>query len=240
LGNEQYVFWAEGVGKSFGDSQALKAASFWARAGTVTTLMGRNGSGKTTLLRIAAGALSADYGVVSLFGQVLERPALYQLARRGLMFLPQGRLAAPPFTVRDHFRALRATFPNDRTEAAIALTNLEELLDLKVATLSGGERARVSLGLAYARRPAVLLADEPLVGLAPVDQERLALLLKRMAAEGAAVVTSGHDVPVLLSVSDAVIWSVAGTTHFLGSPAEAYAHQQFNREYLGPRSYSPK
>ncbi len=86
-----------------------------------------------------------------------------------------------------------------------------------------------------ARRPKVLVADEPLVGLAPADQEALAAVLKTMAGDGTAVVTCGHDVPVLLSVSDVIIWSVAGTTHHLGTPAEALAHAQFTREYLGPR-----
>jgi ABC-type branched-subunit amino acid transport system ATPase component len=92
----------------------------------------------------------------------------------------------------------------------------------------------VSIALAIARRPTVLLADEPLVGLAPVDQEFLAGLLRAMANEGVAVVTTGHDTPVLLSASDVIVWSVAGTTHYLGSPADARRHHQFRREYLGP------
>jgi ABC-type multidrug transport system ATPase subunit len=235
LGNERYTFWAEGIGKSFGGTVVLKAASIWAEPGKVTTLMGRNGSGKTTLFRIAAGLLRADHGVVSLFGEVTEHASLHALARRGLMFLPQGRLASPMFTARDHFRALGSVFGFDGIESAISVAALEELLDQPIASLSGGERARVSLGLAFARRPRVLLADEPLVGLAPADQEYLGGMLRALAAEGTAVVTSGHDTSILLSVSDVILWSVAGTTHHIGSPTEATAHEQFRREYLGPR-----
>jgi ABC-type branched-subunit amino acid transport system ATPase component len=88
--------------------------------------------------------------------------------------------------------------------------------------------------LAFARSPRVLIADEPLVGLAPEDQEFFGSLLRRLAAQGTAVVTSGHDARVLLGVSDVIIWSVAGTTHHLGTPREALAHEQFRREYLGP------
>lgn len=80
----------------------------------------------------------------------------------------------------------------------------------------------------------VILGDEPLVGLAPIDQERLGTLLRSVAEAGVAVVTSGHDTRALLEVSDSVIWSVAGTTHHLGSPADAVQHHQFVREYLGP------
>ena len=150
------------------------------------------------------------------------------------MFLPQGGLASSAFTVRDHFLAVGAVFGKTGIEPAISVGGMTDLLDHAVSSLSGGEQARLSLALAFARRPTVLLVDEPLVGMAPVDQEELAGALRRMANEGVAVVTSGHDTPVLLSVSDVIIWSAAGTTHHIGSPAEALAHHQFRREYLGP------
>ncbi len=92
----------------------------------------------------------------------------------------------------------------------------------------------VSLALALARRPEVLIADEPLVGLQPTDQEALGISLRALAASGTAVVTSGHDARVLLGISDVILWSVAGTTHHIGSPSDALAHGQFRREYLGP------
>lgn len=240
MDSSPYALRAEGVRKVFGRTVALTSASLWAEPGKVTTLMGRNGSGKTTLMRIAAGVLRADQGVVSFLGEASERPSLPALARRGLMYLPQGRLVIPTFTVRDHFRALVSTFGSQGLEAAIVACHLEALLDSRVAALSGGEQARVSLGLAFARRPVVLLADEPLVGLAPVDQEELARILKTMAADGVAVVTSGHDTPVLLGISDVILWSVAGTTHHIGSPADALEHNQFRREYLGPGLGGPR
>jgi len=234
LGNERYAFWAEGVGKSFGRTEVLKSASLWAEAGKVTTLMGRNGSGKTTLMRIASGVLRADQGVVSLFGLATERPRLAEMAKAGLMFLPQNRLPVPRYRVGAHFDALGSVFGTGPIDRAIVRARLGSLLDQPVASLSGGERARLSLGLAFARCPKVLLADEPLVGLAPVDQEEIAGLLEAMARSGVAVVVSGHDTSVLLSVSDVIIWSVAGTTHHIGSAAEAQEHHQFRQEYLGP------
>jgi len=59
--------------------------------------------------------------------------------------------------------------------------------------------------------------------------------MRRLATRGTAVVTSGHDVRALLDISDVIIWSVGGTTHHLGTPSSALAHDQFRREYLGPR-----
>ena len=235
MADSRYVLWAEGIGKYFGDLEALKAASVWAEPGRVTTLMGRNGSGKTTLLRIAAGVLRPDRGVVWLNGDATPHPRLPRLARGGLMWVPQHTLLAPIYRLRDHFDALAATFSSATPSEAIERCRVESLLDQRVAELSGGEKVRASLALAFARRPRVLLADEPLVGLTPREQELMAGLLRELAREGTAVVTSGHDVRSLLDVSDVIIWSVAGTTHVLGSPTQARQNEQFAREYLGPK-----
>lgn len=234
MSDDRYVLRVESAGKRFGAITALTTASLWAESGRITTLMGRNGSGKTTLLRIAAGDLRADHGHVVFRGRVHLRPSLVVLARFGLMYLPQEQLVSHAYCVRDHFTALAASYPDARVDRAIAEAELAPLLDQPVARLSGGERMRVSLALACARRPVVLLADEPLVGLSPRDQEALCDRLRALAARGTAVVTSGHDARALLGVSDEILWSVAGTTHAIGTPAEALAHPQFRREYLGP------
>ncbi len=212
----------------------LKAASLWAEPGKVTTLLGRNGSGKTTLLKVAAGVLRPDYGVISYCGDARERQSLARLARQGLMYLPQDRLVAPNYTVGAHLDAFARVFGRADLDAAIEVVGIGDLLDERCGSLSGGERGRVSLAIAFARRPKVLLADEPLVGLTPRDQALLGERLRDLAGLGVAVVTSGHDTGVLLNISDAIIWAVAGTTHHLGTPDEAVAHRQFQREYLGP------
>jgi lipopolysaccharide export system ATP-binding protein len=232
--DEAFVFRAEGIGKSFRFKEVLKSASLWAAEGKVTTLMGRNGSGKTTLMRIAAGDLRADRGRVALDGQTIRRPRLARLARRGLMYVPQNHLGAPHFKVRAHLGALRRVFHLEDVREAVDACEIGSLLDQRISALSKGERVRVSLAFAMARRPTVLLIDEPLTGLVPRDQERLGVHLQALARWGTAVVTSGHDVRPLLAISDAVIWSAAGTTHHLGSPEEAVRHHQFRREYLGP------
>lgn len=229
----EYALRAEGIGKSFGRVEVLKSASMWGESGKVTTLLGRNGAGKTTLMKIAAGVLRADYGVISLFGDVKEHHSLARLARSGLMYVPQAQLVSPAYRVRDHLKALATTFGSAGIEEAISEMGIEALLDQTVRSLSGGERMRVSLALALARAPKVLIVDEPLVRLSPQNQEDLANSLRTLAERGTAVITSGHDARVLLSISDAIIWCVAGTTHHLGTPTDALAHSQFRREYLG-------
>lgn len=232
--SSDYPLAAEGIGKSFGRLDVLTSASVWAEPGRISTLMGRNGSGKTTLLRIAVGDLRPDCGGLHFRGHASERHSLPKLARQGLMFVPQRGICAPHFTVRDHFRAIDAAHGLGDPAPSTRIAGLEPLLDQPIHELSGGERSRVSFGLVHYRRPTVLVADEPLVGLSPIDRDPLFRIFRDLADAGCAVVTSGHDAIDLLRLSDVILWSVAGTTHHLGSPEEALEHTQFRREYLGP------
>jgi ABC-type lipopolysaccharide export system ATPase subunit len=100
--------------------------------------------------------------------------------------------------------------------------------------MSGGEERKAGMALAWVRGPTCLLADEPLAGLAPRDQEVVADMIRVMADEGCAVIATGHDVRPLFDLADEIVWMVAGTTHGIGSSDDARAHEQFRREYLGP------
>lgn len=111
---------------------------------------------------------------------------------------------------------------------------LNDTLDRKPSTLSGGEQQRAALAMALIRDPSCLLMDEPFAGVAPKDRPLIREGLETLRARGCAIVISGHDVEDVFSVADEIVWVVAGTSHVLGSPEEAEAHHQFRREYLGP------
>jgi ABC-type multidrug transport system ATPase subunit len=228
------VLHADGICKAFGERSVLKSAALWARAGTITLLLGRNGSGKTTLMKIAAGLLRADQGVVHTGGVAHERPKLHRLARAGVFFLPERGLLLRSRTVGDQLDMVARQFGRDDVRArVIEEYRLASLLDQLPDTLSGGETRRVELGVAALRAPTCLIADEPFMGIAPKDSEGLAAALRSIAAEGSAVVISGHEVHVLLDLADEVVWVAGGMTRVLGTPAEARAQWQFQREYLG-------
>jgi ABC-type multidrug transport system ATPase subunit len=211
------VFRADSICRSFGDRRVLNAATLWACGGAVTVLFGRNGSGKSTLLRIAAGLLPADQGVILFAGRAWPRPRLHQLARAGLFYLPDRDLLVRSMTVREHLAAVaRWRGGAAGVESAIAELHLGPLLDRLPHALSRGEARRAEVAVALVRAPAVLLADEPLLGIAPLDVERIGRALRRLAAAGCAVAISGHHVAALLDIADAVTWLTAGTTHDLG------------------------
>lgn len=230
-----YAFSAEAFWKTFGRRPVLRNAGVWAECGKVTVLFGRNGSGKSTLFRCALGFLRGDGGVVLLDGTRYLRPRLAELAARGLFFLPDRDLLATGFSLRQHLAALRNRYAHADVDGAVERLGLGDLLDRRPHAMSGGERRRAELAVAEARAPTVLIADEPLRGLSPVNADFVAGRIRAQADGGCAVIMSGHEAQVLLDLADQVIWMTGGTTHALGSPAAARAHDQFRNEYLAAR-----
>jgi ABC-type multidrug transport system ATPase subunit len=229
------VLVADAVGKRFGERRVLTAATLRAVAGEVRVLFGRNGTGKSTLLKIAAGWTPSDTGVVHFAGHAFLRPRLAQLAHRGLFFLPDHDLLSPAFPVRRQLELLRRQFGGGEVEAALALAGVTDVADRRPPSLSGGELRRAEFAAALVRRPLCLLADEPFRGVAPHDAEVLTAVLRRLAADGCAVVVTGHEVSTLFAAADHVTWCTGGMTYELGTPAQAREHDAFRREYLGPR-----
>ncbi len=234
---DDVVLEVDGVGKRFGRRDVLKAASFRARVGAITVLMGRNGTGKTTLMRVAVGRVRPERGRVLYDGLYRPRPALHRLARAGLMYLDQESALTSLFSVRDHLASVARTFGSGaRMQEVVDRLALGEFLGRRPGDVSRGERQRAALALSMLRSPRCLLMDEPFAGVAPRDRPLVAHGLESLREAGAAVVVSGHDVEDLLAVADDVIWVVAGTTHWLGTPAEAAADEGFRRDYLGSRA----
>ncbi|MGD2120913.1 MAG: ATP-binding cassette domain-containing protein [Gemmatimonadota bacterium] len=228
------LFVAESMGVSFVGRAVLKSASVWAYPGKVTVLLGRNGSGKTTLFKAALGLVSREFGTVRLHGQSHLKPKLHQLAGEGLFYLPDRGLLSRRRTLGKHLSLIRQRFPQDYSEGLPEGLDADPLMQKSVWEMSGGEERRAEVALAWARQPSCLLADEPLAGISPKDQEIVGSILRALADNGCAVVLTGHDVRPLMAIADNIVWMVAGTTHGIGTPAEARVHEQFRREYLGP------
>lgn len=222
---------ADCVGKAFRGRRILNSASLRAVPGEMRVLFGRNGIGKSTLLKIAAGLVRADTGAVHFSGTVYLKPSLPAMAQRGLFYLPDHDLLSHAMTLGEQLRLYAQRFGRRSATEAAALAQVTEFLDAKPATLSGGELRRAELSLALVRRPTVLLADEPLRGIAPVDHDRLADIFRGLAADGCAVVLTGHEFEPLMAVADHITWCTAGTTYELGAPEAARVHEAFRREY---------
>lgn len=230
------MFTAESMGRWFRRLEVVHSASIWCRPGQVTVLLGRNGAGKSTLLKLATGWLRPDYGVVKLGDEAWERPDPAELGRRGVFYIPADGLLSRAHRVRPQLNqvARSKAAAIARVDAVASRLEIDSALDRPMWTLSGGELRRADVAAVLIAHPRYLLADEPLGGITPKDRELVAGSFRRMAEEGMGVLVTGHDVRPLMDLADNVVWMTGGTTHDLGTPAAAKAHEQFRREYLGP------
>ena len=223
----------ECIGKSFAGRPVLTSASLRADEGCITALVGRNGIGKSTLLKIAAGWMRPDHGTVHYKERCRIPARLHRLAGEGLFYLPDRDLLSPGFTVREHLTSGQRRWGRRSFEAVGDATGIQEILDRRPPALSTGQRRSAGLALVLLRRPDCLLADEPYRGLAPLERDLVSAVLRRLAADGCAVVVTGHEVPTLFGLADRIVWCTDGTTHDLGTPTAAGADWRFRREYLG-------
>ncbi|GAC1653733.1 MAG: ABC transporter ATP-binding protein [Candidatus Dormibacteraceae bacterium] len=179
----------EGVGKSFGALRALDDVSLRVRTGEVYGLLGPNGSGKTTLIRMLVGLIAPDAGSVT----VLDRriPDLDVLGRIG--YMTQQAALYPDLTVAENLSFFAAVNGAEGgVQDALRFVELWDRRDSVVGTLSGGMRQRVSLACAIVHRPALLLLDEPTVGVDPQLRLQFWDRFRAMTAQGTSIVVSSH------------------------------------------------
>jgi ABC-2 type transport system ATP-binding protein len=191
----------QGVGHRFGGTPALRDCTFALAPGAVAALIGRNGAGKTTLLRAVAGLLRPEHGTIRVYGQ----PTDTALPRIG--YVAQHARLYPMLTVQETLR-LGARL-NPRWDAAYA-EGLADAAGLppraRVRTLAPGQRTRLALVMSLAKRPDLLILDEPLASLDPVARsEFLGALMGAVADNGTTVLMSSHVVADVEGVCDHVV-----------------------------------
>jgi len=198
------VLRAEGLGKRYRRRWALSDCTLEIPSGHVTGLVGPNGAGKTTLLSLAVGLLAPTSGTIEVCG---GRPAAdaAQLAKVG--FVAQDTPTYPGLSIADHLRMGAHT--NPRWDDAVARSRVERLgLDpaQKAGRLSGGQRAQLALTLGLAKRPELLILDEPVASLDPLARrEFLQVLMEAVAEHEVSVLLSSHVVRDLERVCDHVV-----------------------------------
>jgi len=214
----------EGVTKRFGAALALDALSLTVGAGEFFALLGGSGSGKSTLLRVIAGFERPDAGRVLLQGQditPLPPPA------RDVAMMFQSYALFPHMNVRDNIayglRRAGERNPAPRVAELVALLGLEGLEARRPHQLSGGQQQRVALARALARRPPLVLLDEPLAALDSGLRERTGLELRALQSRlGASFVMVTHDQAEALSLADRVAVLEQGRIAQVASPRQLY------------------
>jgi ABC-2 type transport system ATP-binding protein len=225
------VIEASGLGKRYGRRWALADCTLAVPAGRVTGLVGPNGAGKTTLLQLAAGLLTPTSGTITVLGESTGgTPA--QLARVG--FVAQDAPVYPGLSVAGHLRM--GAWLNPTWDGELAGRRIGQLgLDLRqrAGSLSGGQRAQLALTLAAAKRPELLLLDEPVASLDPLARrEFLQGLMETVAEHGASVVLSSHLIADIERVCDYLIVLTGSRVRIAGETEELLAS---HHRLSGPR-----
>lgn len=191
----------DSVSRKLGQTQALDSLTLALHSGEILALLGPNGAGKTTAVRVLMGLLRPDTGSVRLFGKA---PALAQRSRIGAMLQVSG--VPDTLTVAEVLRSFRAYYSHPMPlDEVIALTELDDILTKRFGRLSGGQRQRALLALAVCGDPDLLFLDEPTVGLDVGARRQLWALVRRLAAQGRAVLLTTH----YLEEADALATRVA-------------------------------
>ena len=179
----------ERVSKSYGRTRALVDVSLAAERGTVLALLGPNGAGKTTALSLLVGLRRPDHGLALLFGADPRRAE----ARRALGVTPQEAAYPGSLRVREIVELVRAHYPRPApTAALLERFGLAELAGRQAGGLSGGERRRLSVALAFAGSPALVVLDEPTAGLDLESRRATWAAIRAFSARGGTVVLTTH------------------------------------------------
>jgi ABC-2 type transport system ATP-binding protein len=220
-----------GLGKRYGSKWALQDCSFSVPQGRVTALVGPNGAGKTTLLRLLVGLTSPSAGDAEVLGR---RPTQSEDFLSSIGYLAQDVPLYSRLTAEDHL-GIGAHLNRlwDVPGATERLKRLRIPMDRPVAKLSGGQRAQIGLGLALAKRPRVLLLDEPVAALDPLARrEFLSSLTEAVAEGGLSVILSSHLLHDLERVCDHVILLSESRTQLCDDIEDVLVS---HRMLIGPR-----
>jgi ABC-2 type transport system ATP-binding protein len=221
------------LGKRYGSKWALRDCTLDIPAGSVTALVGPNGAGKTTLLQLAIGLTKPTAGAVHVLGRSPRDEADPVLPRVG--FVAQDHPLHRSFSVAETLKLGRELNPTWDEE--FALRRIERLglpLNQKVGQLSGGQQAQVALTLALAKRPDLLLLDEPVAALDPLARrEFLNALMEVVSETELTVVLSSHIVTDLERVCDHIVILSQGRTQLVASIDDVVGS---HRLLTGPRT----
>ena len=207
------------LGRRYGRVWGLRDCTLEVPAGAIVGLVGPNGAGKTTLLEMIIGLLEPTEGELSVFGETSHSPMAARLAR--VSYVAQDHPLYRDFSVADMFHLGRAMNPSWDQKLALARTDALDIpLKRKVKSLSGGQRAQVSLTMALAKRAPLLVLDEPVSSLDPVARlEFMREVMAAAAGTGLTVIIASHVVSELERFCDWLIVLTGGHVQLAG-PAD--------------------
>jgi len=224
---------------AYGGIHAVRELSLDVAPGEMVCLIGANGAGKTTTLKAISGLIAPHGGSVHFDGQSITRQPAHEIARRGLALVPEGRGVFPRMSVAENLmmgayaRNDRAAIARDLDQVYALLPRLTERRGQMAGLLSGGEQQMLALGRAMMARPRLLLLDEPSMGLAPLMVQAVFDIIRRIAADGVAVLLIEQNAHLALKTCARGYVLENGAITLSGPAGELASNPAVRHAYLG-------
>ncbi|MEY4313908.1 MAG: ABC transporter ATP-binding protein [Actinobacteria bacterium] len=229
----------ENLEVTYGNIKAIKGISLEVNQGEIVTLIGSNGAGKSTTLRTISGILKPRSGSITFNGERIEGVEGHEIVAKGICQSPEGRRIFPKMTVDENLdlgaflRNDKSEIKNDRQRVLELFPRLQERIDQKAGTMSGGEQQMLAVGRALMGSPKLLLLDEPSMGLAPVLVEMIFETIKKINDQGTTILLVEQNALAALKVADRAYVLESGSIKMSGKAKDLISNDEVTKAYLG-------
>jgi len=224
---------------NYGAIRALQGISFYVQEGEIVTLIGANGAGKSTTLKTISGLLRAAAGSLSYRGESIVGIPADVIVKLGIVQVPEGRQIFAPLTVRENLemgaytRRDRGEIERSMKRVFASFPRLEERLNQRGGTLSGGEQQMLAMGRGLMAEPKLLLLDEPSMGLAPILVEEIFNIIQGINKQGVSILLVEQNAAMALSVASRAYVLETGRIVLEGPAQEVRENPEVQKAYLG-------
>ena len=228
-----------GLKVAYGGIQAVKGVDFEVREGALVSLIGSNGAGKTTTMKAITGTLPMAGGDIEYLGQSIRGQGAWDLVRKGLAMVPEGRGVFTRMTITENLqmgayvRSDTAAIAEDMDRIFTIFPRLKERRDQLAGTMSGGEQQMLAMGRALMSRPRVLLLDEPSMGLSPIMVDKIFEVVREVYAQGVTILLVEQNASRALQIADRGYVMESGLITMSGEARRMLDDPQVRAAYLG-------
>jgi branched-chain amino acid transport system ATP-binding protein len=233
------ILFVENLSANYGPIRALRGVSLSVRDGETVAVVGANGAGKTSLMRAISGILPLSGGSANFDGLDVRKSRAHQLARRGMLHVPEGRGTLQTMRVRENLQLAWEIRPSDiPLEQALdkvyaRFPRLGERSEQLAGNLSGGEQQMLAVARAIVNRPRLLLLDEPSMGLSPLITQEVFKALEEIRDAGVAILIVEQNVSKALQLAHRAMVLNHGEIELEGSARELAADPRVMASYMG-------
>ena len=238
---ENHLLEVEGVDVLYGDVQAVWDVSIHVDEGAIVALVGANGAGKTTLLKTISGIIHAKRGEILFSGRSLVKLKPQEVVDIGVSHVPEGRRLFSNLTVLENLKLgaylprARALFDTSLERAYSLFSVLKNRKDQKAGSLSGGEQQMLAIARALMAQPALLMLDEPSLGLSPIFVRTIFELIDTLNTQKVTILLVEQNINQALKIAHQAYVLKTGKIAMHGRGDELLADPEVQKAYIGER-----